>query len=98
MASLENTHHYCAFQKHANSEDNFRSQLTIAFFAAVNLLYRVRMFVKSEEVEVEVKRKIGKRKKNDRVDLGTKHDPPFLTQVHRNGRRSFVLRVFLTHQ
>ena len=34
MASLENTHHYCAFQKHANSEDNFRSQLTIAFFAA----------------------------------------------------------------
>ena len=48
MASLENTHHYCAFQKHANSEDNFRSQLTIAFFAAVNLLYRVRMFVKSE--------------------------------------------------
>ena len=39
MASLENTHHYCAFQKHANSEDNFRSQLTIAFFAAVNLLY-----------------------------------------------------------
>ena len=48
--------------------------------------------------KMEVKRKIGKRKKNDRVDLGTKHDPPFLTQVHRNGRRSFVLRVFLTHQ
>ena len=55
MASLENTHHYCAFHYcafhallHANSEDNFRSQLTIAFFAAVNLLYRVRMFVKSE--------------------------------------------------
>ena len=38
MASLENTHHYYAFQKHANSEGKFRSQLTIAFFATVNLL------------------------------------------------------------
>ena len=28
--------HYCAFHKHANSE--FKSQLTIAFFAAVNHL------------------------------------------------------------